>query len=75
VAEKYLSASIQTLASALGNGHDAGMTQEHEDIQVVQVDDVDAVEVVPGIVGRRLPASEWARAGCMTSRPEPNGLK
>jgi hypothetical protein len=37
------------------------MTQEHEDIRVVQVDDVEAVEVVPGIVGRRLPASEWAR--------------
>ncbi|MEU6857901.1 cupin domain-containing protein [Glycomyces sp. NPDC046736] len=36
------------------------MTEAH-DMQVVQVDDVEAVEVVPGIIRRRLAITEHAR--------------
>ena len=37
------------------------MSQEDEDMRVVQVDDVPSVEVAPGIFGRRLQATNWAR--------------
>ncbi|WP_239590352.1 cupin domain-containing protein [Streptomyces aureoverticillatus] len=37
------------------------MTQDSSDVQFLHVDDVEPVEVVPGIVRRRLPATEWAR--------------
>src|SRR5687768_2195294 len=37
------------------------MTEEQGDVQFVQVDEADAVEVVPGIIRRRLPATAWAR--------------
>ena len=37
------------------------MTQDASDVQILQVDDVEPVEVVPGIIRRRLPATEWAR--------------
>ncbi|MFD1084408.1 cupin domain-containing protein [Micromonospora andamanensis] len=37
------------------------MAHESSDVQVVHVDEVEPVEVVPGIVRRRLPATEWAR--------------
>lgn len=57
----YLNASIQTLGRVPPTGHDGGMTQEPDDIQVTQVDEVEGVEVVPGIVRRRLPATAWAR--------------
>lgn len=32
-----------------------------EDVQFLQVDEVEPVEVVPGIYRRRLPATQWAR--------------
>ncbi|MEV4166696.1 cupin domain-containing protein [Nonomuraea dietziae] len=34
---------------------------EHGDIQMLQVDEVEAVEVATGIVRRGLPVTEWAR--------------
>ncbi|WP_327350931.1 cupin domain-containing protein [Streptomyces sp. NBC_01304] len=37
------------------------MTQSPSDVQFLHVDEVDAVEVFPGIVRRRLPATAWAR--------------
>ncbi|MFI7111434.1 cupin domain-containing protein [Nonomuraea sp. NPDC050227] len=37
------------------------MTQDANDVQILHVDEVEAVEVVPGIVRRRLPATERAR--------------
>jgi hypothetical protein len=37
------------------------MTHESSDVQILQVDEVEPVEVVPGIIRRRLPATEWAR--------------
>lgn len=37
------------------------MTRESGDVQIVNVDEVEPVEVVPGITRRRLPATEWAR--------------
>jgi hypothetical protein len=37
------------------------MTRDHDDVQFLQIDDVEPVEVVPGIIRRRLPATEWAR--------------
>ncbi|NUR24442.1 MAG: cupin domain-containing protein [Catenulispora sp.] len=37
------------------------MTQNPNDVQFLHVDEVDPVEVVPGIIRRRLPATEWAR--------------
>lgn len=36
------------------------MTQESSDVQVLHVDEVEPVEVVPGIIRRRLPTTEWA---------------
>ncbi|MDG4797055.1 cupin domain-containing protein [Micromonospora sp. WMMD1082] len=36
------------------------MRQEHDDVQVLHVDEVDAVEVAPGILRRQLPRTEWA---------------
>ncbi len=57
----YLNASMQTLGRVPPTGHDGGMTHEPDDMQVAQVDEVEAVEVVPGIVRRRLPATAWAR--------------
>ncbi|HET6653243.1 MAG TPA: cupin domain-containing protein [Nocardioides sp.] len=46
------------------------MSQADEGVRVVQVDDVDAVEVVPGILGRRLPASDWARGWLYDFAPD-----
>ncbi|MFI6501846.1 cupin domain-containing protein [Nonomuraea typhae] len=37
------------------------MTREPSDVQILNVDEVEPVEVVPGIVRRRLPATPWAR--------------
>ncbi|GAA3690554.1 hypothetical protein GCM10022224_064990 [Nonomuraea antimicrobica] len=37
------------------------MTREPDDVQFLHVDEVEPVEVVPGIVRRRLPATELAR--------------
>jgi hypothetical protein len=37
------------------------MSPESSDIQILQVDEIESVEVVPGIIRRRLPATEWAR--------------
>lgn len=37
------------------------MTRDSSDVQILCVDDVDPVEVAPGILRRRLPATEWAR--------------
>ena len=37
------------------------MRQDPDDIQILQVDTVDAVEVFPGIVRRQLSATDWAR--------------
>ncbi|MEV4374702.1 cupin domain-containing protein [Nonomuraea sp. NPDC049637] len=36
------------------------MTQDANDVQILNVDEVEAVEVVPGIVRRRLPATDRA---------------
>ncbi|MGH3660695.1 MAG: cupin domain-containing protein [Micromonosporaceae bacterium] len=36
------------------------MREEPADVQILQVDEVEAVEVVPGIIRRRLPATKWA---------------
>lgn len=37
------------------------MTQEFSDVQVLNVDEVEPEEVAPGIIRRRLPATQWAR--------------
>ncbi|MEU4573171.1 cupin domain-containing protein [Nonomuraea sp. ATR24] len=37
------------------------MTHDSPDMQVLNVDEVEPVEVVPGIIRRRLPATAWAR--------------
>ncbi|WP_327129676.1 MULTISPECIES: cupin domain-containing protein [unclassified Streptomyces] len=37
------------------------MTQDSSDVQILHVDEVEPVEVVPGIIRRRLPATERAR--------------
>ncbi|MGI5271548.1 cupin domain-containing protein [Nonomuraea sp. CA-218870] len=37
------------------------MTRESDDVEILHVDEVEPVEVVPGIVRRRLPATRWAR--------------
>lgn len=37
------------------------MTQDSNDVQILHVDEVEPVEVVPGIIRRRLPATEHAR--------------
>ena len=37
------------------------MTQDASDVQILYVDDLEPVEVVPGIIRRRLPATAWAR--------------
>ncbi|WP_052852596.1 cupin domain-containing protein [Streptomyces avicenniae] len=37
------------------------MTREPDDVQILHVDDPEPTEVAPGIVRRRLPATEWAR--------------
>ncbi|MGH3313546.1 MAG: cupin domain-containing protein [Streptomyces sp.] len=36
------------------------MTQDSSDVQILHVDEVEPVEVVPGIIRRRLPATERA---------------
>lgn len=59
MAKKYPNASIQTLGRYGSRHDDGGMTSN--DVQILQVDEVEAVEVVPGIIRRRLPATEWAR--------------
>ncbi|MFG3643149.1 cupin domain-containing protein [Micromonospora sp. NPDC047762] len=40
--------------------HDC-MTNASDDVQILQVDEVEPVEVVPGIIRRRLPVTERAR--------------
>ncbi|MEU5907076.1 cupin domain-containing protein [Micromonospora sp. NPDC047527] len=40
--------------------HDC-MANASDDVQILQVDEVEPVEVVPGIIRRRLPATERAR--------------
>lgn len=37
------------------------MTHDADDMQILNVDEIEPVEVVPGIVRRRLPATAWAR--------------
>ncbi|MDF5757508.1 cupin domain-containing protein [Spongiactinospora sp. TRM90649] len=37
------------------------MTRDSHDVQILNVDEVEAVEVAPGIIRRRLPATDWAR--------------
>ena len=37
------------------------MNRDHNDVQILQIDDVEPVEVIPGIIRRRLPSTEWAR--------------
>ncbi|MEU1727848.1 cupin domain-containing protein [Nonomuraea sp. NPDC005692] len=37
------------------------MTQDANDVQILHVDEVEPVEVVPGIVRRRLPVTDRAR--------------
>lgn len=37
------------------------MTREFSEVQFLHVDEVEPVEVAPGIIRRRLPATEWAR--------------
>ncbi|HEX5994531.1 MAG TPA: cupin domain-containing protein [Jiangellales bacterium] len=39
------------------------------DMQVVHVDDIEAVEVAPGIVRRRLPETDWARGWLIDFAP------
>lgn len=61
LAGKYFRASFLTLAPTASVTDDALMTQEIDDIQVVNVDEVEPEEVVPGIVRRQMPATQWAR--------------
>lgn len=37
------------------------MTTDASDMHILNVDDLEPVEVAPGITRRRLPATEWAR--------------
>jgi hypothetical protein len=37
------------------------MTHKSSDFQILHVDEVEPVEVAPGIIQRRLPTTEWAR--------------
>ena len=53
--------SFQTLGGYGWRRDDGFMTQEPSDVQILHVDEVEPVEVVPGIIRRRLPATEWAR--------------
>lgn len=57
----YLATSFQTLAGAGRHDDHDRMTHESDDVQILQVDEVEPVEVFPGIVRRRLPATERAR--------------
>lgn len=57
----YLATSFQTLAGAGRYDDHDRMTHESDDVQILQVDEVEPVEVFPGIVRRRLPATERAR--------------
>lgn len=61
MAAKYPWASIQTLGGVIVRHDDGVMTRDSSDVQILNVDEVDPVEVVPGILRRRLPATEWAR--------------
>ncbi|MER7418411.1 cupin domain-containing protein [Micromonospora peucetia] len=61
MAGMYPATSFQTLAGAGRRDDHDRMTHQSDDVQVLQVDEVEPVEVVPGIVRRRLPATERAR--------------
>jgi mannose-6-phosphate isomerase-like protein (cupin superfamily) len=61
LAGKYFRASFLTLVLTGSVADDVPMTQEIDDVQIVNVDEVEPVEVVPGIVRRRLAATQWAR--------------
>ncbi|MET7710407.1 cupin domain-containing protein [Micromonospora sp. NPDC005413] len=57
----YLATSLQTLAGERRHDDHDCMTHVSDDVQILQVDEVEPVEVVPGVVRRRLPATERAR--------------
>lgn len=53
--------SFWTLGGLTVSGHDGPMNEEHDGVQILNVDEVEPVEVVPGIFRRRLPTTESAR--------------
>jgi hypothetical protein len=61
MAGKYRMMSFQTLGGSAVSGHDGLMTEEHDGVQVLHIDEIEPVEVSSGIFRRRLPTTEAAR--------------